>query len=225
MKKFVTFFIFMLCSTSILRAQSFLDKLRKIKPGEGIVTITQSKEIDELINGKPYPSVKTGNNAPEKNKSEKTFANKKNGNSKNEPRRETISAANNGNKPKQDNEPSRYVPPAYKPDSDDTEETVEPVVNNRKKIMRKSYKVTGYRVQAYAGGNSRADRQKTEQVGNNIKMRFPGEPVYVHFHSPHWICRVGNYRTLQEANKMLKQIKEMGYKQASIVRGKITVQY
>ena len=95
----------------------------------------------------------------------------------------------------------------------------------RKKVMRNSYKVTGFRVQAYAGGNTRQDRQTAEQVGNNIKANIPGEPVYVHFYSPRWICRVGNYRTYEEAHQMLLAIRKLGYKQASIVKGKISVQY
>jgi len=98
-----------------------------------------------------------------------------------------------------------------------------PVVDMRKKVMRRSQKVNGYRVQAFAGGNTRNDRKKAEQVGNNIKMKYPDEPIYVHFYSPRWICRVGNYRTYEEANRMLQNVRKMGYKSASIVKGKITV--
>ncbi|EFC74588.1 sporulation and cell division repeat protein [Segatella buccae D17] len=94
----------------------------------------------------------------------------------------------------------------------------------RKKVMRGSYKVTGYRVQAYAGGNSRNDRQKAEQIGNAIKMKYPTQPVYVHFYSPRWICRVGNFRSYEEAARMLEQVRAMGYKSAIVVKGKITVQ-
>ena len=94
-----------------------------------------------------------------------------------------------------------------------------------KKVMKNSYKVTGYRVQAFAGGNKRNDRQAAENVGNAIKRRFPEQPIYVHFYSPRWICRVGNFRTYEEAHAMLVEIREMGYKQASIVKGKISVQY
>lgn len=97
--------------------------------------------------------------------------------------------------------------------------------NMSKKVMKNSYKVTGYRVQAFAGGNTRSDRQKAENVGNAIKRRFPEQPIYVHFYSPRWICRVGNFRTYEEAHVMLLEIREMGYKQASIVKGKISVQY
>ncbi len=98
-----------------------------------------------------------------------------------------------------------------------------PTVDMRKKVMRGSRKVTGYRVQAFAGGNTRADKMKAQQAGNDIKMRFPDQPIYVHFYSPRWICRVGNYRSLGEAEKMLHAVRKMGYKAATIVKGKITV--
>jgi hypothetical protein len=91
--------------------------------------------------------------------------------------------------------------------------------------MRNAVKVNGYRVQAFAGGNSRKDRIEAEQVGNTIKSHFADVPVYVHFYSPRWICRVGNYRTYEEAHQMLVQLRNLGYNQASIVKGKITVQY
>ena len=56
-------------------------------------------------------------------------------------------------------------------------------------------------------------------------MKFPDQPIYVHFYSPRWICRVGNYRTFEEADAMLQQLRKMGYSAATIVKGKITVQY
>lgn len=97
--------------------------------------------------------------------------------------------------------------------------------DSQKKVMRNSYKIDGFRVQAFAGGNTRKDRLKAEQIGENIKANIPGEPVYVHFYSPRWICRVGNYRTYEEAHQMLEAIRKLGYTQASIVKGKISVQY
>lgn len=98
-------------------------------------------------------------------------------------------------------------------------------VDTSKKVIRGGYKVAGYRVQAFAGGNSRADRIKAEQTGNNIKAQFADVPVYVHFYSPRWICRVGNYRTYEEAHQMLVSLRKLGYSQATIVKGKITVSY
>ena len=57
-----------------------------------------------------------------------------------------------------------------------------------------------------------------------IKAKYPNLPVYVHFYSPSWKCRVGNFRSYEEANKVLKQMKALGYSSACIVKGKITVQ-
>ena len=84
-------------------------------------------------------------------------------------------------------------------------------------------KTTGYRVQAFAGGNSRVDRQRAEATRNNIKAHFPNVPVYVHFFSPRWICRVGNYRTYEEAHDMLLSLQSLGFNQCTIVKGKISV--
>ena len=84
-------------------------------------------------------------------------------------------------------------------------------------------KAKGYRVQAFAGGNSRVDRQRAEATRNNIKAHFPNVAVYVHFFSPRWICRVGNYRTYEEAHDMLVSLQSLGFNQCTIVKGKITV--
>ncbi len=45
------------------------------------------------------------------------------------------------------------------------------------------------------------------------------------FYSPRWICRVGNFRSYEEASHILKQLKKLGFKEACIVSGKITVAY
>ena len=89
--------------------------------------------------------------------------------------------------------------------------------------MRNARKVTGYRVQVFAGGNKREDREKAQQAGNRIKAAFPNQPVYVHFYSPSWKCRMGNFVNYDEAQHMLNQLRKMGFKQAVIVKGKITV--
>ena len=53
MKQFLTLLIFILCSTFSANAQNYLDQLKKKEPGKGVVTVNQSKAIDELVNGKP----------------------------------------------------------------------------------------------------------------------------------------------------------------------------
>ena len=91
--------------------------------------------------------------------------------------------------------------------------------------MRGGHKVQGFRVQVFSGGNSRNDRQKAERIGAAMKSHFPDQPVYVHFYSPSWKCRIGNYRTQEEARTILTQVKQLGYTSACIVKGTITVQW
>lgn len=90
-------------------------------------------------------------------------------------------------------------------------------------IPKRVFKTIGYRVQVLAGGNTRRDRQRAEQAGRSLRTLFPGEEVYVHFYSPRWICRLGNYRTYEEAHEKMLEVRKMGYDAATVVKGKITV--
>lgn len=205
------FAVILLASVFALQAeaQSFLNELEEKKPGQGTVTVTQSKDIDELVNNAKL--VKTAPSAGQQgSRDEKGTNGDKTASISEQDRSDTA-----GGNPKDSPHTAKNTGAS----------TDSPSASTTKKVMRNSRKVTGYRVQAYSGGNSRADRQKAENIGSAIKMRFPDLPVYVHFYSPRWICRVGNFRTYQEASNMLKEIKSMGYRQACIVKGKITVGY
>ena len=244
MKQFVITLFIILSSSLVCQAQTYLEHLQQKTPGLGSVTVHQSKAIDELVNGKAV--------APQDNKTKTTPQTPLNKTT--EPQHKTDYTQRKLTEPQhkltehKQNEPqaNRTVEPQHKTTQEgqkkaetrheagkdtsankpETKEEIEtPVVDMRKKVMRKSYKVTGYRVQAYAGGNSRNDRLKAEQIGNALKMNFPDQPVYVHFYSPRWICRMGNYRGIGEAQKMLAKVKALGYRQACLVKGQITVQY
>lgn len=212
MKQFAVTLALSLLLPMAMSAQTFLDRLQKQQKNQGKVTVTQSAAIDELVNGTGQTATvatptatKTATPATKTEPASKPLASK-----------EAKTAT-----------PTKQDAPHKKAEEKkaETEAAESTAVDTRQKVMAKSYKVTGYRVQAFAGGNTRADRQKAEQARTIIKTHFPDEPVYVHFYSPRWICRVGNYRTYEEAHKMLSQIRELGYKSASIVKGKITVQY
>lgn len=71
------------------------------------------------------------------------------------------------------------------------------------------YKVEGYRIQIYAGNNSRKSRIEATRAGQRIKNFFPELPVYTHFYPPRWICRVGDFRTVEEAQNYLAQIRDL----------------
>ena len=184
------------CITAADAQSTFTERLQKSNTGEGKISVTQDKSIDALVNGASAVTKQPENIKPEQK--EKVTPPKEKADDK---EKEKVA-------PK-DNEAVVVVP--------DT-------VDMHKKVM-KGYKVNGYRVQVFAGGNSRNDRLKAERTGENIKSTFPGVPVYVHFYSPRWICRIGNYRTYEEAHEVLQRVKQLGYDSAIIVKGKITVQY
>ena len=206
MKRLVT--IWLLCAGCILAASAqstFTQRLQEEKQGEGKVTITQDKAIDELVNG---PQTAVSNQTTQSAQSTQST---------------------------QSPQQQKTTKQQQKPDSGTTQRPVvaekgqqsdsTTIDDGRKKIMKGGYKINGYRVQVYAGGNSRDARIKAERIGREINSLFPGEPVYVHFYSPRWICRMGNYRTYEEAHQQLRAVKNLGYSSAIIVKGKITVPY
>ena len=198
--------IITLCSLTA-QSQTFLDSLRKDEPGKGSVSVTQSPEIDNLVNGtgQDHSGSTAKEGAGHTRQSSATQQHHEDG------KHDSASSESHTHERTSSTTPSTT-----------TEETV---IDTRKKVMRNSYKTQGYRIQVFSGGNSRADRQKAESAGMVMKSNFPTEPIYVHFYSPSWKCRMGNYKTLEEAQRMLAMVKKLGYKQACIVKGTISVQY
>ncbi|MBR5325181.1 MAG: SPOR domain-containing protein [Prevotella sp.] len=192
--------ILTLCVGCIITAgaqSTFTQRLQQSNQGEGKVTVKQSKEIDNLVNGTSNNTISSPTVNRKQQEKEKT----------------------------NDQATAKEVKPLKAP-SEKLDSTIvsDSTANNQKKVM-KGYKISGYRVQVFAGGNSRSDRIKAEKTGSEIKSLFPGVPVYVHFYSPRWVCRMGNYRSYEEAHEVLNRVKNLGYQSAIIVKGKITVQY
>ena len=177
-------------------AQTFTQRIQKQVAGQGSITIRQDSVIDQLVNSATL-GIKSSGQATKPSPSSSS----------------SHSSSTSPTSPTSHTSPTSPTTIAI-PDTADTS----------KKIMR-GVKVIGYRVQVFAGGNSRADRQKAERIRDDIKAHFSTVPVYAHFYSPRWICRVGNYRTYEEAHQMLVTLRNIGYTQATIVKGKITVAY
>jgi hypothetical protein len=181
-------------------AQTFTQRLQTSAKGEAKVTLHQDPAIDKLVNG-PQPEIKA---EPANSKNEEKL----------EKKRETRDKAPAADK----TTPDKAAAPH--PENGGTENA-----NAESEKNARTYKTTGYRIQVYAGGNSRKDRQKAEEAGNELRMLFPTESVYVHFYSPRWICRMGNFRSYEEASQHLQEVKKLGYSAATIVKGKIVVPY
>ena len=191
--------ILIACHLSLLtsQAQTFTDRLKKSGRNEGTVTIHQSQAIDDLVNGPkslpPTPSKREGENSTTKKSADPT------------------TKQGNDATTKQGNDPTT------KQDKETTTDTVS-IVN-----LGRPHKIIGYRVQAFAGGSSRSDRQKAEQTASTIKQLFPTVAVYPQYDNPRWTCRVGNYRTREEAKAMLSEIRKLGFTSANIIKTKVIV--
>ncbi len=196
-KKVLVLLPFYLFTFLPLNAQTFTQRIQQQKAGQGTVTIHESTEIDQLVNESKLGPVASPTSTTKPATTKPT----------------TTKPSNTTT-----NDPSKASSQSAQEETSE-EGAAEPT----KKIMTGGYKINGYRVQAFAGGNSRKDRQQAESVGNQIKSSYPGVPVYVHFYSPRWICRVGNYRTYEEAHQMLLSLRKMGFSEAVVVKGKITV--
>ncbi|MCD8305209.1 MAG: SPOR domain-containing protein [Prevotella sp.] len=196
-------------------AQTYTTHLQSQSPGEGSVKVYQSEAIGRLVNGKINSNASSNVNA--------SSSSNANANS-------NLSSGSNAGAAVE----TKATPTTAKPAADKAGTIVQtspaesnsaldsPAADTGKKVIVNAQKVQGYRVQVFSGGNSRNDKNQAESIGEQIKRLFPDQPVYVHFYSPRWICRMGNYRTYDEAQAMLARVREAGFKQASLVKGTIT---
>ena len=85
-------------------------------------------------------------------------------------------------------------------------------------------KARGYRVQVYAGNSSRVSRDEANEIAEQLKKEYPDLPVYTFFRSPRWLCRVGDYRSVEEADAAMRLLKNSSkFKEVSVVREQINI--
>ena len=88
----------------------------------------------------------------------------------------------------------------------------------------KVIKISGYRIQVYAGNNTRKAKNDAYSVASQIKEHFPELSVYTSFNPPRWLCRVGDFRSIEEADAMMRQLHATGvFKEISIVKDQINI--
>lgn len=89
---------------------------------------------------------------------------------------------------------------------------------------QKVIKTSGFRIQAYAGNNTRQAKNDAYGVASRIKEFFPELTIYTSFNPPRWLCRVGDFRSIEEADAMMRRMKATGvFKEVSIVRDQINI--
>lgn len=224
MKKIIVFTALALCLTIDAGAQNFTDHLQKDEKGSGSVSIKQSDDINNLVNGG-----KKQDHGKSSEKSESRPAQQEQSSSKEStpaPRRtENVSSRSDEAADKQRREQLKKKRQAEREQRAKAADERAAAVSggSEKKMMSNSKRVSGYRVQVYAGSNTRDSRAKAHEVGAKLKTQVPGQPIYVHFYSPRWCCRLGNFRNQEDANKMVKRLNKLGYRTACVVKATITV--
>ncbi len=216
MRNLLLTIVMAVASTTAAGAQSFLQHLRQRQQGQGVVTVNESQSVDSLVdNITPPPARKPEQPARKNDKA--TEGRPKNDEPKGEaPRKEQASPVHEQARTEYERARTDYN--RHTPEAEENT-----TVDKRKKVMLNGHRANGYRVQVYRGGGTRNAKQKAQSLGNSLKAKFPGQPVYVHFFSPNWTVRMGNYRSQEEAVRMLRQAKKAGFGSATIVRGPITV--
>lgn len=89
---------------------------------------------------------------------------------------------------------------------------------------RGRHKARGYRICIFTGGNSRADKTKAMQVGDQCRKKFPELSVYTNFVAPRWVTYVGDFRTRHDADKYVKLIRSARFTyEVRIVSGEVNL--
>ncbi len=88
---------------------------------------------------------------------------------------------------------------------------------------QKVIKALGFRIQVYSGNNSRNARIEADGVASRVKEHFPDLKVYSYFVSPRRLCRVGDFRSIEEADAVMRKLKSAGFKEVSIVKEQINI--
>ena len=240
MRRLVAIFVLAACVITVTYAKS----------NKGSVSVKQSAEIDKLVYGQKKETPKTKEQIKAEKKAAKKAEKEARKRAKEEAQLRKA-AGDKPQQPvtQQPANPEPVKPAPYMPalpeekvaqiqEPKPQEETDRPrtkIIRRRVKVSDRGErdhravvyhgmrKVTGYRVQVFSGGNKREDRQNAERMGHKVKAAFPTQPVYVHFHSPRWFCRVGNFPDKKKAQDFLKKVKLAGFSQATLVSGIITV--
>ncbi|MGB4446309.1 MAG: SPOR domain-containing protein, partial [Dysgonamonadaceae bacterium] len=68
-------------------------------------------------------------------------------------------------------------------------------------------KMRGYKIQAFAGNDQRTSKNEAYSKQALINQAFPELETVIIFDSPFWRLRVGNFKTREEAEKVLDEMR------------------
>ena len=97
--------------------------------------------------------------------------------------------------------------PATPKNAEHHENKAKPASQGKGYTARSRHKARGFRICIFTGGNSRQDKAKAQQVGQQCRNKFGELAVYTFFQSPRWVTHVGDFATRKEAEKYVNLIR------------------
>ncbi len=239
MKRFLTILVVAFFSAIAVNAQ-------------GTVTVTQSSDVDAVVNGNRRAKTKAEKKAEKKAAKQAAKENKENARRQQaqqsmptvqaspkpvqrleqrvpvaqtpgQPRIEVAQPSSSNVQSGTTTQRTKWVRKRVRKPVDSQESSTGETRTITKRVIRGAKKARGFRVLAYSGGNTRVARQEAEKIGQKVKMICPDEPIYVHFYSPRWMCQVGNFTSYEKARAVMKKLKKEGYSHANIIRTMVTI--
>ena len=72
----------------------------------------------------------------------------------------------------------------------------------------KATKVKGFRIRVFSGNQQNTSKNKAYKIQTELTTKMPELSTYVTFKTPNWRLMVGDYRTTEEANSMLRVLRK-----------------
>lgn len=66
----------------------------------------------------------------------------------------------------------------------------------------------GFRVRAFSGNQQQVSKMEAQKIEKELKEFMPELETYLIFKTPNWRLMVGNYRTSEEAQALLRTLKQ-----------------
>lgn len=103
-----------------------------------------------------------------------------------------------------------------------TQKEEEPTTPTPVAVTGRKVRVNGFRIQVYAGGNSREAKNRAEAMERKVRSMCPDLEAYTRFVSPRWICHLGDFTSREQAMTVLQELRSRGgFRDAIIVKSKV----
>lgn len=94
-------------------------------------------------------------------------------------------------------------------------ESVNQLLLSRTMGVERKYEAVknGFRIQIYSSNNQRVAARESSDIAEKVRNLNLGLDVYRTYNAPFWRVRVGNFRTQDEANEVMDELKDVLQKQ------------